>query len=89
MSNAEKHYPIESNIGENCMYWIVDVIASRCGYPKYELDGRTTCGGVIDDVCLNIKDGRTPSDFSQLLLMGIRTSFHDGTLLPPGNISES
>lgn len=86
MSNVEKYHPSEANIGEHCLYWKLGGIATNCCYPKLELNGRSTCNGVIDDVCLYMKDGRVPGDFSQLLLMGIKTGPHDSSLLPPGEI---
>jgi hypothetical protein len=51
-----------------------------------ELEGRTTCGGIIDDVCLKVLIGRAPGKTSQMLLEGIKTQLPDSSLLPPGEI---
>ena len=86
MSENERVYPHEQNLGKECLYWSLGGIAAKCCFPKYELEGRTTCGGVIDDVCLYVKDGRTPGPTSQILLEGIRSMPPDSSLLPPGEI---
>ncbi len=86
MSDIEKYYPKEQNMGKTCLYWELGGIAATCCYPKHELQGRTTCGGVIDDVCLYVKDDRELSDFSKMLLEGVKSSISDSSLLPPGDI---
>jgi hypothetical protein len=86
MSDTEKYYPKEENLGKECLYWHLGSTAAQCRYPKQELEGRTTCGGVIDDVCLYVIVGRTPSEFTQMLLKGIKSAPQDGSLLPPGEI---
>jgi hypothetical protein len=86
MIEPEKFYPNEQNMGKSCSYWELGGIATNCCYPKHELQGRTTCGGVIDDVCLYVKNGREPSYFSKMLLEGVKTSITDSSLLPPGDI---
>lgn len=86
MPKSESYYPKEHNIGKDCLYWDLGGLATNCCYPMAELQDRTTCGGIVDDVCLYIKDGRTPSDFSKMLLVGVKTSMPNGSLLPPGDI---
>ncbi len=84
---TEKYYPKEANLGQECSFWNLGNFAAECCYPKYELQGRTTCRGVIDDVCLYVKDGRQPQDeTTQLLLSGTNTNPPNCTLLPPGQI---
>ena len=43
----EKFYPSEENLGNDCRFW-----QNGCTYPKAEVQGRLSCEGVIDDVCL-------------------------------------
>lgn len=86
MTQYEKVSPKEQNLGKNCIYWDLGGVATNCCFPKFELEGRTTCRGIIDDVCLYVKDGRTPGEFSQMLLNGIKTSIPNSALLPPGEI---
>lgn len=86
MSENEKCYPTDRNLGRDCLYWGLGGIAASCCFPKAELQGRKTCGGSIDDVCLYIKDGRPPGEFSEMLLAGIKYSPPNSSLLPPGEI---
>lgn len=87
MTEPETYYPKEENLGKPCMFWSLGGIAAACCYPKFELEGRTTCGGTIDDVCLRIKDGRPGSEFTEFLLEGTNTQIPDSSLLPPGEIT--
>lgn len=89
MSEPEKFYPIVEHLGKECSFWGLDQGEPACGYPKSELEGRTTCRGIVDDVCLYIIDGRPPSELSDMLLKGIRTRQPDSSLLPPGDVSKS
>lgn len=93
---AKKSYPEEENLGKDCLFWQrVDLSSKRglgaqalgCFYPKIELEGRLSCEGIIDDVCLFIKDGRKPSSLTQDQIMEIRLRdpLSDNRELPPGN----
>ena len=86
MQEPELSHPNVENLGKACRFWNLGGIATDCCFPKAELEGRTTCGGTVDDVCLYVKAGRTPSEFSDLLLTGINLRPPDGSLLPPGEI---
>ncbi len=86
MQDFEKNYPDEPNLGKDCQFWKLGGIATNCCFPKFELQGRTTCRGVIDNVCLQIKDGRQADDFTEMLLKGTKTAVPNSSLLPPGDI---
>jgi len=60
----ETHYPKEENLGRNCLFWNAGG-TFRCDFPKAELLGRTSCEGIIDDVCLFLKDGREPLSLTE------------------------
>lgn len=83
----ETFYPKEENLGENCQYWALGRITSGCCFPKIELSGRQSCEGMIDDVCLFIKDARKPNSLTNEQVSEIKTRI-PGTInnnLPPGN----
>ncbi len=86
LPEREVFYPKEENLGKSCMYWGI-VAISGCNYPKVELQGRTSCEGIIDDVCLFIKDGREPLSLTPEQQIEIKTRIPglDSNLnLPPG-----
>lgn len=81
---TEKFYPKEENIGENCMFWQMG-----CEYPKEEIIGRTSCEGMIDDVCLFLVKGRIPKSLSKEQIERLKLnppSLTHGFLIPPGGI---
>jgi len=87
---GERFSPTEENLGQNCLYWrVVGGIASACRYPKAALEGRRSCEGIIDDVCLFVKDGRRPTSLSEDQIIEIKTRppSADKFYLPPGNIT--
>jgi hypothetical protein len=51
MANHERFYPTEKNLGKECMFWDVNGRFVGCNFPKTEMEGRTSCEGIIDDVC--------------------------------------
>ena len=93
---TEKEYPSIPNLGKNCMFWKRDITyvqdeqqKTGCIYPKAELIGRTSCEGIIDDVCLFILCGRKPKSLTQeqidkLILS--RPSLTHEFEIPPGGI---
>ncbi len=83
-------YPREETLGENCMFWHLDEPLIGCCFPKAELMGRLSCEGIIDDVCVFIKDGRKASSLSEEQMLQIKTRVPDingRPDLPPGNIT--
>ena len=80
---AERFYPKEENLGENCQFWTA---SEGCGFPKAQLIGRRSCEGVIDDVCLYVKDGREPLSLTQdqRREIKLRMPDFDQNILPPG-----
>ena len=63
----KKECPSVHNLGKDCMFWKRDITyvqneqqKTGCTYPKAELIWRTSCEGIIDDVCLCLLDGRKP-----------------------------
>ncbi len=75
---TEKYYPKEANLGQGCSFWNLGNFAAECCYPKYELQGRTTCRGIIDDVCLYVKDGRQPQVEAHPRVARAPTRLHRG-----------
>jgi len=94
----ERFYPKEENLGKDCRFWQGIAIDGKrhlaqaaigCTYPKFEMEGRMSCEGIIDDVCLYLKDGRRPSSLSQDQIDEIRFRIPDGDNrnLPPGDVT--
>ena len=97
MEESEKSYPTEENLGKDCLFWEgvdtepekhMGMLAVGCFFPKAEMEGRLSCEGMIDDVCLFLKDGRPPKSLTQDQRDEIhgRMPFSDNRELPPGNI---
>jgi hypothetical protein len=84
---AERYYPKEESLGENCLYWALGDTVAGCCFPKEELRGRKSCEGIIDDVCLFIKDGRKPTSLTDEQILEIKTRIPvvDQNSLPPGD----
>lgn len=81
----EKFYPREENLGKECKYWNLDGRYHGCNYPKTQMEGRTSCEGIIDDVCLYLKDGRIPKDTDMLEKLKLQTpQFGQKPYIPPG-----
>jgi hypothetical protein len=85
---SERFYPKEENLGESCMFWGMGESGVGCNYPKVEVFGRLSCEGVIDDVCLYLTTGRTPSSLTDEQILEIKTHVptlsEDKSYLPPG-----
>lgn len=83
----KKYFPNKDNLGQNYLYWAVGGLATGCCYSKAELAGRRSCEGAVDDVCLYVRDGRTPVSLSNKQIANIKTSvpnLHYNNL-PPGD----
>ncbi len=65
MAETERSYPNENNLGKSCAFWHLKGRFSGCNFPKVKIGGRTSCEGIIDDVCLFLKDGRPASSLTQ------------------------
>lgn len=84
---TERFYPKEENLGKNCLYWSLGGYLMRCCYPKAELEGRQSCEGLIDDVCLYVKDGRPAPSLSDQQIREIQARMPIvGFFLPPGDV---
>lgn len=93
----ERFYPTDENLGKDCQFWqgfedsaqkrLAD-IATGCIFPKYEMEGRTSCEGIVDDVCLYLKDRRMPNSLTEEQLDELRFRIPDGINrdLPPGDV---
>jgi hypothetical protein len=84
--SSDHFYPNEVNLGCNCTFW--DLGSMACVFPKAELQGRHSCEGIIDDVCLYRKNGRTPASLSSEQILEIKTrgqDLYDKSYLPPGD----
>lgn len=62
MAKKEKPQPIifwpkKENLGKNCEFWDPK---KGCRYVKAEMRGRRSCEGVINNVCLFLKDKTQP-----------------------------
>ncbi len=85
----ERAYPKLENLGRNCLYWQVGGLATACCFPKAELEGRRSCEGLIDDVCLFMKDGTEPTSLTDEQIASLKTTLPTSTSaeqLPPGDI---
>lgn len=53
------------------------------------MEGRTSCEGIIDDVCLYLKDRRMPKSLTEEQLDELRFRIPDGMNrdLPPGDVN--
>ncbi len=57
MPEQKKYYPSEKNLGQPCMFWnFKEGRYVGCNYPKLEMEGRTSCEGIIDPVCIYLLD---------------------------------
>lgn len=83
----EHYYPKEETLGRDCTFWDLGRLA--CSYPKVEMENRRSCEGIIDDVCLFLKNGRHPSSLSEAQIKAIKShpqDLYDKSYLPPGDI---
>ena len=79
----EVFYPKEENLGKNCQYWTQEF---GCIFPKKEMEGRRSCEGIVDDVCLFLKNGRTPKSLTPDQMLEFRTRIPNSPLdIPPGD----
>lgn len=88
---GEKYYPSEENLGKSCMFWKLGGNFRGCNYPKVGLEGRMSCEGVIDDVCLFKIRGRIPRGLSLEQIEQIKTQIPgigQALDLPPGEIEK-
>lgn len=90
MAEFEKFYPSEENLGENCRYWDMKGRFTGCNFPKAQMEGRFSCEGIIDDVCLFLKNGRIPKSLTEEEIINLK--FHspnsgNKTYIPPGETS--
>ncbi len=84
MTEREKNFPTEANLGKSCRFWNMG-----CRFPKTEIRGRTSCEGIIDDVCLFLKDGRRPKSLTEEQIRELKLrapSLIDRSYIPPGDI---
>ncbi len=91
-----KEYPSVNSLGKDCTFWKRDITYTQseqqttgCTYPKAELIGRTSCEGVIDDVCLYLLNGRKPKSLTQEQIAKLKlnpASLTNDFLIPPGDI---
>jgi hypothetical protein len=84
MSETEKFFPTEQSLGKPCQYWLP---LKGCNYPKLEMQGRRSCEGIVDDVCLFLRIGRTPKSISSEQMVYLRTRRPGNNLdIPPGDV---
>jgi hypothetical protein len=85
MADKERFYPEKENLGRNCLFW---TIKDGCTFPKIEMGGRRSCEGIIDDVCLFLKNIRPPKSLTaeQLMELKLRIPGLSPLDIPPGDI---
>lgn len=87
--SRKEFYPNEENLGRNCQFWNLNGKFIGCNFPKVGLEGRTSCEGVIDDVCLYKKSRRIPPSLTAEQITELKTSLPkhgESPMLPPGDI---
>jgi len=90
---TERFYPAAENLDKDCQFWDLKGRFSGCNFPKIDMEGRTSCEGVIDNFCLYLKDGRIPSDpderfDAEIKKLKIRPpKFGQKPEIPPGTTS--
>jgi len=84
MAETEKFYPNEENLGKNCTFWNLRGRRVGCNFPKVQMEGRLSCEGMIDDVCLLLKNGRTPRSLTEEQIRELKTR-KPGFDIPPGD----
>lgn len=80
---TDRYYPLPENVGENCAFWR----NNQCTFPKVELQGRTSCEGVIDPPCIYVKDGIVLPQLTltEEQMRDLKTKPVDSRTIPPGN----
>lgn len=79
----EYFWPIEKNLGKNCRFWSQEF---GCIFPKKEMEGRRSCEGVVDDVCLYLKNRIIPKSLTDEQRLELRTRVPNSPLdIPPGD----
>lgn len=73
MPEQDKFFPQEQNLGRYCQFWNFKGRLKGCNYPKAEMEGRLSCEGVIDEMCLFLKDGRMPKSVPKEVLTSLKT----------------
>ncbi|MDQ5941185.1 MAG: hypothetical protein QG632_911 [Candidatus Dependentiae bacterium] len=87
-SEKMRVHPRVENLGRNCKWWGLRALVG-CDYPKAEIEGRMSCEGMIDDVCLEILTGRKASSLTDDQRQVLRTrppDPYDKSHIPPGEI---
>jgi len=67
-----KYFPEEKYLGKYCQFWDFDGRFIGCNYPKAEMEGRVSCEGIVDEMCLFLKDGRMPKSVSADVLSRLK-----------------
>ena len=79
----EYFWPTGENLGKNCRFWSQEL---GCIFPKKEMEGRRSCEGIIDDVCLFLKNGRRPKSLTSEQILELKTRVPNSPLsIPPGD----
>lgn len=79
----EYFWPAEKNIGKNCRFWSFE---KGCIFPKKEMEGRRSCEGIIDDVCLFLKNRRLPKSLTPQQLSELKLRVPNSPLDIPQDI---
>jgi len=63
--SREKLYPCAENLGKDCKFWRSNPDKMECSFPNAKMNGRQDCEGLIDDICLFLKDGRRSPNITE------------------------
>lgn len=83
---VDTFFPNEDNLGQDCMFWNSQVPDVGCMCPRIEVQGRISCEGIIDEVCLFLKDNRDTNKIppAEKVLLRIHAPlFKDKHYIPP------
>jgi len=70
-------------LGKIVFFWKIE---EGCTFPKKEMEGRRNCEGIVDDVCLYLKDRRIPKSLTPEQLLELKTRIPNSPLdIPPGD----
>ena len=67
MKDREESLPLVENIGENCLFW-----DNQCAHPKAEMQGRVSCEGVVDDICIYLRTRVRPESLTEAQIADLK-----------------
>ena len=86
-TESDRFYPKPENLGRECEFWSIGNMTVGCCFPNANIAGRTSCEGIVDDVCLFLKNGRRPASLSREQILYLKTrppGLDNKAYIPPG-----